>query len=142
LSNVGALRTADTLEKSLVDPTGAMQFSNRSIRAVTRDGKVITGRRLNEDTYSVQLIDAQERLVSVEKSNLREYKILEESAMPSYKDRLTAAERADVLAYLLSLKGQVDADETGTTRTPAPADGPGAGGDANDHHRAGDARHD
>ena len=37
---------------------------NRPVRAVTRDGKVINGRRLNEDTYTVQLLDEQgERIV-------------------------------------------------------------------------------
>jgi putative heme-binding domain-containing protein len=136
LSNVGALRTADALERSLVDPTGGMQFSNRSVRAVTRDGRVVTGRRMNEDTYTVLLIDPQERLVSLLKSDLREYRIIEESAMPSYKDRLSAAERADVLAYLLTLKGQPDnaADDMATKRTSAPA---GRGVDPGDHHGAG-----
>jgi mono/diheme cytochrome c family protein len=78
---------------------------NRSVRAVTRDGKVITGRRLNEDTYSVQLIDEHENLVSLEKANLREYTVSKTSAMPSYKDTFSTQERADVLAYLFSLKG-------------------------------------
>ena len=105
LSNVGALRTADMLEKSLVDPTAAMLPVNRSVRAVTRDGKVITGRRLNEDTYSVQLIDDHEQLLSLEKADLRDYTVLKTSSMPSYKDKLNSQERADVVAYLLSLKG-------------------------------------
>ena len=30
---------------------------NRSVRAVGNDGTVYAGRRLNEDTYTVQLID-------------------------------------------------------------------------------------
>jgi len=105
LTQVGSVRPASLLELSLVDPTSAMLPLNRSIRAVTKDGTVITGRRLNENTYSVQLIDTQERLVSLEKSDLREYSVLKTSPMPSYKDTLTSAERADVLAYLLSLKG-------------------------------------
>ncbi len=105
LSDIGALRTADALKRSLLDPTGAMLPLNRSVRAVTRDGKVITGRRLNEDTYTVQLIDDQERLVSVEKADLREYTVLKTSSMPSYKDKLSSQELTDVVAYLLSLKG-------------------------------------
>jgi putative heme-binding domain-containing protein len=105
LSNVGALRTADMLEKSLVDPTAAMLPVNRSVRAVTRDGKVITGRRLNEDTYSIQLIDDREQLMSLEKADLRDYTVLKTSSMPSYKDKLSSQEQADVVAYLLSLKG-------------------------------------
>jgi mono/diheme cytochrome c family protein len=54
----------------------------------------------------VQLVDDQERLVSLTKSDLREYTILTVSPMPSYKDRLDPDELADVVAYLLSLKGR------------------------------------
>ncbi|MDA2924575.1 c-type cytochrome [Acidobacteria bacterium AH-259-L09] len=105
LSDIGARRTAGLLQRSLLDPTGAMLPVNRPVRAVTRDGTVYRGRRLNEDTYTVQLIDEQERLVSLEKVDLREYSVIETSPMPSYADRLSAQERADLLAYLLSLKG-------------------------------------
>jgi hypothetical protein len=82
-----------------------MRPINRPVHAVTKDGKVINGRRLNEDTWSVQLIDAQERLVSLTKADLREYSVLPTSLMPSYKDKLRAQELADVVAYLLTLKG-------------------------------------
>jgi hypothetical protein len=77
---------------------------NRPVRVVTRAGRVITGRRLNEDTYSLQLADEEGRLLSFPKSDLREYKIFTTSPMPSYKDTLTQDEIADVFAYLLSLK--------------------------------------
>jgi len=79
---------------------------NRPVRAVTRDGKVINGRRLNEDTYSVQLTDEEGRLYSLMKSDLREYNVLTKSTMPSYDKELTKDELADVVSYLLSLKGQ------------------------------------
>ena len=75
------------------------------MRVVKSDGTVINGRRINEDTFTVQLIDDHERLVSLEKATLRELTILTTSDMPSYEETLTAEERADVLAYLLSLKG-------------------------------------
>jgi putative heme-binding domain-containing protein len=105
LSDIGAIRDPDALEQSLIDPTKSMLPINRFVRAVTRDGKAITGRRLNEDTYTVQLIDANERLVSLVKAELREYTVLKTSAMPSYKDKLTAGELDDVVAYLRTLKG-------------------------------------
>jgi hypothetical protein len=66
---------------------------------------VISGRRLNEDTYSVQLMDTRGRLVSLMKADLREYKVFTTASMPSYKKELEPAELADVMAYLLSLKG-------------------------------------
>jgi putative heme-binding domain-containing protein len=106
LSDIGATRSAGSLLRSLTDPTSQMMPINRPVHAVTRDGTVINGRRLNEDTYTVQLIDDQEKLVSLMKSDLRQYTILTASPMPSYKDKLTPDELADVVAYLLSLKGR------------------------------------
>ena len=105
LSDIGAIRTAATLQRTLLDPTGAMLPVNRSVRAVTSDGAVVEGRRLNEDTYTVQLIDQQERLRSLVKADLRDYAVLTTSPMPPATDVLDEQEVADVLAYLLSLKG-------------------------------------
>jgi putative heme-binding domain-containing protein len=104
LSEVGSSRSPMSLHLSLIEPSKAMLPTNRPIRAVTREGRVITGRRLNEDTYSVQIADEEGRLLSVLKSDLREFRVFTTSPMPSYKDLLTAEEIADVFAYLLSLK--------------------------------------
>jgi putative heme-binding domain-containing protein len=106
LSDIGAARSAGSLLRSLTDPTSQMMPINRPVRAVTRDGKVVNGRRLNEDTYTVQLLDDQEKLISLVKSDLREYTILTGSPMPSYRSTLSTDELADVVAYLLSLKGR------------------------------------
>jgi putative heme-binding domain-containing protein len=105
LSDIGAIRTPSALQRSLVDPTSAMQPINRPVRAVTKDGRTIRGRRLNEDTFTVQLIDEQERLVSLLKADLKEYELAKTSPMPSVAGKLTADEQADLVAYLLSLKG-------------------------------------
>jgi putative heme-binding domain-containing protein len=106
LSDIGSARSAGSLHRSLLTPSAQMMPINRPVRAVKKDGTVITGRRLNEDTYSVQVIDDRERLHSLLKTDLREFTISTTSTMPSYKDSLSAGEQADVLAYLLSLRGQ------------------------------------
>ena len=105
LSDIGAIRAPDSLQQSVLDPNTFVLPINRYVRAVTRDGRVINGRRLNEDTYTVQLIDEQERLVSLDKAGLREYAVLTTSSMPSYKDKLTSEEVSDLVAYLHTLKG-------------------------------------
>jgi cytochrome c oxidase cbb3-type subunit III len=105
LSDIGALRSPASLQRSLTSPSSQMMPINRPVRVVTRDGTVITGRRLNEDTYTVQLFDDQERLVSLTKADLREYTILTTSPMPAYTS-LGPDELADLVAYLLSLKGR------------------------------------
>jgi putative heme-binding domain-containing protein len=105
LGDIGTLRTADLIHRTLLDPAGTMLPANRPVHAVTSQGKVINGRRLNEDTYTVQLIDEQEHLISLTKSDLREYTVLKTTSMPSYKDKFSAQQLADLDAYLLSLKG-------------------------------------
>jgi len=106
LSEIGGMRKPASLQRALVDPGSAILPANRSLRAVTRDGRTIRGRRLNEDFYSIQLIDEQSRLVSLTKAELRSLELISTSSMPSYETTLTADERADVIAYLLSLKGR------------------------------------
>lgn len=107
LSDIGAARAADALWRSLLDPTAAMRPINRPVKIVMKDGRTINGRRLNEDTYSVQIIDDHEQLMSLLKSDLREFTVLKTSTMPSYKDKLTQQEIADVVSYLASLKGVI-----------------------------------
>ena len=71
-----------------------------------KDGKTLTGRFLNQDTFSIQLIDSTDQLRSVDKSTIRESSVLTSSAMPSYRDKLSAPELADVVSYLSTLKGR------------------------------------
>jgi putative heme-binding domain-containing protein len=106
LSDIGSARSAGVLQQSLIDPASTMMPINRPVRIVMKDGKTITGRRVNEDTYTVQLIDDQERLLSLSKADFREFTILKTSPMPSYKDALNAQELSDLVAYLVSLKGK------------------------------------
>jgi len=105
LTDIGRTRTAAAIQRSLVDPTGSMQPINRPVRAVKADGTVITGRRLNEDTYTVQLLTGEGRLVSLVKSELTQWSVDTTSPMPSYKDTLKPDELVDLVAYLASLKG-------------------------------------
>jgi putative heme-binding domain-containing protein len=106
LSNIGANRSAGSLERSLLDPSSQMWPINRPVHVVTKDGRVINGRRLNEDTYTVQVSDEEGRLISLNKQDLREFSVSTKSTMPSFKQELSPDELADVVTYLLSLKGR------------------------------------
>ena len=105
LSDIGANRSAPALEKSIVAPEAGILPQNRFVRISLKDGTVINGRRLNEDTYTIEVIDEKERLISVSRDSVREYTLLQTSPMKSYQGRLSSAEIADLVAYLLSLKG-------------------------------------
>ena len=65
----------------------------------------VTGRLLNQDNFTVQMIDEQGKLRSFIKSELRDSTVLSKSPMPSYKGRLTDQEVSDLVTYLMSLKG-------------------------------------
>ena len=105
LTSIGARRAASALRRTLLDPSGTMRPIDRPVTLVTADGETVTGRRLNEDTYTVQVIDEAGRLRSFDKADLRRFDLSAESPMPAYGDRLAPEELADLLAYLMSLKG-------------------------------------
>jgi len=103
LSDIGAVRTPGVLQASLLDPYNSLLPINRPVMAVTRDGEIIRGRRLNEDTYSVQVIDSEERLRSLVKSELVDFEV---SRTPTHEPTMLSSEQvADVIGYLLSLRG-------------------------------------
>jgi len=105
LSSIGAQRRPANIEQSILKPDAEILPQNRSYRVVTGDGTTVTGRLLNRDTFSVQLIDENERIRSFTIAGLREHGFVEKSPMPSYADRLTPQEVADLVSYLESLKG-------------------------------------
>jgi len=105
LTGVGARRRPADIERSIVDPNAEILPENRYVHAVTRDGVTVTGRILNEDSFSLQLIDTKEKLLSLQKADLSKFEFLKTSAMPSFRDKLSGTELSDLVAYLASLKG-------------------------------------
>jgi putative heme-binding domain-containing protein len=106
LTEVGSSRRAIELQRAIVEPSADIRSDSRPVRVVTKQGATVAGRLLNQDTYTLQLQQADGRLTLFDKSNLREITILKESPMPSYKDKLDAQELADMIAYLRSLRGR------------------------------------
>jgi putative heme-binding domain-containing protein len=106
LSDIGFIRRPGQIFTSLTNPSKATMPINRAVTIVTKDGRTIHGRRFNEDTFLVQLIDAQEKIRSINKADIRSYEIGKTSDMPSFMAQLNNDALADLLAYLVSLKGQ------------------------------------
>lgn len=106
LSDIGVVRTPSALQRTLLDPSSGMMPINRPVRIVMKDGRNITGRRLNEDTFTVQLIDDKERLLALDKQDIRTMDVQTKSTMPAFSEKLTTEEISDMIAYLLSLRGQ------------------------------------
>jgi cytochrome c oxidase cbb3-type subunit 3 len=104
LSRIGRQRRAGDLLASLLDPAAEVQAENRFYRVLTNGGEEVTGRLLNHDTYTVQLLDLDERLRSFSKADVREQGF-EGTPMPSYRDTLSEQEIADLVAFLASRRG-------------------------------------
>jgi putative heme-binding domain-containing protein len=104
LSEIGSARNPAALQQSMLDPSSRMMPINRPVKIVMKNGQTINGRRLNEDTYHVQLITDKERLLSVAKADVKDYQILTTSTMPVYKDILTPQQIADIVSYLGTLR--------------------------------------
>jgi cytochrome c oxidase cbb3-type subunit III len=105
LSDIGGQRRATELKKTLLDPASDLLPQNRYFHVVLKNGTSLTGRIYNQDTFTVQLLDNQQKLRTIPRTDLKEFSLVKNSPMPSYKDKLSAAELNDVVAYLVSLKG-------------------------------------
>jgi mono/diheme cytochrome c family protein len=64
---------------------------------------VVEGVRLNEDSFSLQVLTTDGKLVSLDKTKLSSFEIVSDSPMPSYGGRLSDKELDDVIAYLARL---------------------------------------
>ena len=105
LSDIGDRRTADRLQRSIVAPDEEVLPENRFVSVVLKDGTTVRGRLLNHDALSVQLIDPKEQLRSFQTADIRGYTILVKGLMPSFENKLSDRQLADVVVYLGSLKG-------------------------------------
>jgi len=106
LSRVGATRGREYLRHKIRDPNADIMPQYEYVTVVRRDHRAISGIRLNEDTFSIQLMDTSETLHMYLKSELTEVHDEDRSLMPAYgTDVLNGKGLTDVLAFLASLKG-------------------------------------
>ena len=115
LTGVGGSRTRAAIIESVRDPSRRLawgltestkEFPQEylSVTVTTADGKQIKGVTLNEDSFSVQIMDMGEQIHLLEKSKLLSFSKSRDSAMPKYSvDTLSDKELEDIVAYLVSV---------------------------------------
>ena len=106
LTRIGGGRAGAYIRESLLNPSADIPQEFEAVTVVTRDGKKITGIRVNEDTFSVQLRDQSQNFRMFQKSALREVIYEKKSLMPPYTS-LPADDLQNLLAYLDSLRGEL-----------------------------------
>lgn len=105
LSRVGA-QPRQQLVASIRTPSAAMANGYRPVTLVLADGRRIRGVEKSEDAFSIQIMDAQQRLQGYLKSGLREVVQESSSLMPAFDDdRLNEGDLTDLLAFLASVSG-------------------------------------
>lgn len=105
LGDVGANHSAEQIRASLVSPSKELAPQNRSVRLVTQDGTTVVGNLLNQDGFSVQLIDASGHLLSFERANLRDFTIITANSMPPYANKMASENLSLLIKYLETLTG-------------------------------------
>ncbi|HYP13871.1 MAG TPA: c-type cytochrome [Bryobacteraceae bacterium] len=105
LSSVGAGMSIAEMRSAITDPDAAVPPAYWTVVATKSSGQTIRGVRLNEDTYSIQL-RADGKLVSLLREDLKHAELVRKSPMPSFEGKLSPAQLDDVIAYLVSLRGE------------------------------------
>lgn len=125
LTKVGSARPRAYLVESIREPgrrlTENLSIGDEATRKydtvtlVTADGTTIVGVPLNEDTFTVQVMDTGERVHSLQKRTLKSFKHEERSLMPAYDvNRLNASDLDDIVAYLQTLRAGSPAKKGGS----------------------------
>jgi putative heme-binding domain-containing protein len=115
LTTTGSARSLDYLVDSVRKPSKRLaqgiseamkEFSQEyeTVKVVTADGTKLMGVVLNEDFFTLQMMDTREQVHSFEKDKLRSMEKSRESLMPAYDEKnLSEKDLQDVVAYLLAV---------------------------------------
>ena len=108
LTRIGAGRSAEYIRESIKDPSADIPEDYSGVTVVTQDGRRVSGVRINEDTFSVQLRDASQNFRMFQKDEVQQ--VIEEtkSLMPAYNS-LSVEDFQNLLAYLDTLRGDLSA---------------------------------
>ena len=118
LTEAGSIRSVESLVDSVRNPNrrlaqrmkeAAKEFPQEyeTVMVTTADGKKITGVTMNEDNFSVQMMDADEKIYLFEKDKLKSFEKSRESLMPPYDAKtLSDKDLNDLVAYLLSVSAK------------------------------------
>jgi putative heme-binding domain-containing protein len=106
LSRVGAARTRDMMVRQIRGATEDFRPGYEPVTVTSADGQAIHGVKKNEDLFSVQIMDARERIQGYQKDKVKGVADDTKSAMPAYgPDRLSESDLDDVVRYLQTLRG-------------------------------------
>ena len=107
LSRIGETTTPEDLGIAIMGPDEEVAPRWWTLRVTGRDGETREGFRMNEDSFSVRIMDNDSNLWSFRKSQIQSIERIEQSTMPSYEQSLSESEIDDLIAYMFSLRKEI-----------------------------------
>jgi len=104
LTRVGSGRSLQYLRDAIVKPAADILPEYEGVVVTTKDGTRVSGVRVNEDTFSVQLRDIGQRFRLFDKSDVQRVESLTRSLMPAFQP--APKELDDLVAFLASMKSK------------------------------------
>ena len=103
LTTLGTRLDPGKIRSSLTDPDETVVPRWWTVRVTRADGSVVEGLRMDEDTFTVRLLDTNEDLWHFVKNQVQSVEPVKTSTMPAVSD-LAAGQLDDLVAYLFSLR--------------------------------------
>jgi putative heme-binding domain-containing protein len=105
LDRIASRRAPEYVMESILQPSKDIAPEFEAVSVATKDGRVITGLRVNETNFSIQLREENGRFHSFLKRDLEEVKVQTKSLMPeNLAELLTVKDLHDLFAYLMTLE--------------------------------------
>lgn len=105
LDRLASRRAPEYIMESIVQPSKDIDPAFEAVIVRTAEGKQITGLRVNETNFSIQLREQDGRFHSLQKSDLEQFAVAKKSLMPeNMPEVLTVKELHDLFAFLMSLE--------------------------------------
>jgi putative heme-binding domain-containing protein len=105
LDRIASRRAAEFIMESILQPSKEIAPEYEAVAVATKDGKVITGLRINETNFNIQLREENGRFHSFLKRDLEEVKGMTKSLMPeNLTELLTVKDLHDLFAFLMTLE--------------------------------------
>jgi len=104
LSDVGLRLSPEGIAQAVLTPPPQVEPRYRLYEIVTTQGKMVRGKLLNQDPFSLQMLESGGELVAFSRSQVREGRFVKPPEMPSYRHKLTGVQIRDLIAYLASLR--------------------------------------
>jgi cytochrome c oxidase cbb3-type subunit III len=107
LTATGSSRSTQSIVESVRDPSKDLASGYQTVTVVTTAGEQIKGILLNEDLFSLQMMDTGERIRLFTRDQLRSVDKSSMSLMPPYSTSvLSDRDLDDIIGYLVAVSGK------------------------------------